>query len=306
MLEMFRTSTWHAARLVMVAAWLIAVVTTGDVVADSVANLSSAGRWTLAIGAWTLWALTLVAVAVRHTVALTILRLGTTTAVVAALIAVAVADPSTGSALAAVAPVASAAIAALSRPIGEAWIDGASYGDEHRFPLRVPVILLWGPIPLAWAGVVAGVLVGPILVANQRWVTGVIACIVGAATVFAGSRALHGLGKRWLVMVPAGVVVHDLMTTREPFLMVHGQVADVGPARADLDLTDPDVLDATQGAPGLVLSISLEKPVELVLRPPRGGVAEATRRRTIAVVPSRPVAVVEEFNRRRALRTSRR
>ena len=34
---------------------------------------------------------------------------------------------------------------------GEAFVDGSSYGDERRMPLRPPVAVLAGPVPLAWA-----------------------------------------------------------------------------------------------------------------------------------------------------------
>ncbi len=297
--SMFGVTTTHVARAVGVGAWLVAAVTTGGQIDDAVSNLPVAGRYLLGIGAWVLWATTMLALIVRHAVALTAARLGATGSVVAAVVAVSVASPTTAVAFGALVPPAITAAATMTRPIGEAWVDGASYGDERRFPLRVPLHVLLGPIQIAWIAVVGGIGLGPILLANGLWWVGTPLTAVGLAAAWLGARALHQLSRRWIVFVPAGVVVHDLMTTREPFLMIHGQVSSIGPADASLDLAAAEVLDATQNAPGLVISIELDKAVDLVLAPTKTRIAEAASRSTIAVVPSNPVHVVEAFLHRR-------
>ena len=293
-----------ALRLLAGAAWIVTTVTTGAQIDDASAAADSGARWFVAIGAWAVWGATALGLAVRHPVALTVVRLGSLVGVTAAFVAAAASDPGAGDTLAAVVPPLVTAGVAASRSFGESWIDGASYGDERRFMLRAPLGLQLGPIPLALVLVAAGAVTGPALLLDGRTVAGVIVTVVGIALAALAGRAVHTLHRRWLVFVPAGVVVHDHMTTREPFLMIHGQIADVDAAPADYDITSDEVHDGTGHAPGLVVEISLDKPVELVRRPAGGGIAEAVTRRSIAVVPTRPLGVVEEFRTRRARRRS--
>ena len=59
-------------------------------------------------------------------------------------------------------------------PIGDAFVDGSSYGDERRFLLRTPGALAIGPLFVVCAVIVAGLTVGPVLLLAQRWVVGAI------------------------------------------------------------------------------------------------------------------------------------
>ena len=81
-----------------------------------------------------------------------------------------------------------AAVLALSAPVAQAAGNAIAYGDEVRFPLRTPLSLFLGPVPLAVALIGAGVSVGPLLVADGRYVAGIPVTIVGFAVAFACSR----------------------------------------------------------------------------------------------------------------------
>jgi hypothetical protein len=54
-----------------------------------------------------------------------------------------------------------AAILALSAPVASATANALAYGDEQRFPLRIPLPLLLGPVPVAVVLVGLGATSGP-------------------------------------------------------------------------------------------------------------------------------------------------
>ena len=108
---------------------------------------------------------------------------------------------------------------ALSAPVAQATGNALAYGDEVRFPLRIPPALFLGPVPLAVLLIGAGVSVGPLLIANEHYVAGVVLTVVGVAVAAVLARSLHALSLRWLVLVPAGVVVVDPLALADPVLM---------------------------------------------------------------------------------------
>jgi len=107
-------------------------------------------------------------------------------------------------------------------------------------------------------------------------------------------RSLHGLSRRWLVFVPAGLVVHDPIALADPVLFQRQVIAAFGPARAGTT-----ALDLTQRAPGLALELALTEEVPLVRTTPgqRGGLPAAPR--AVLVTPTRPGAVLREAASRR-------
>jgi hypothetical protein len=136
--------------------------------------------------------------------------------------------------------------------IADAFVDGSSYGPERRMTLRVPGTLLLGPVELTWAGTVAGFVAGPLLLAAKAWVAGVLALGVGVVAAWFGVRALHRLSRRWLVFVPAGIVLHDHVVAGEALLFPKRMVRSLGPAPRDSTATD-----VTGRALGLVLELQL-------------------------------------------------
>ncbi len=123
--------------------------------------------------------------------------------------------------------------------------------------LRAPTPLLLGPIPVAWAVTVVGPVVAPLLFASGAWVLGVLVVLAGAPLSYTGGRALHGLARRWVVFVPAGLVLHDLQALAEPVLFPRATIARLGPALGD----GTDALDLTLGSLGLALQLDLREPI---------------------------------------------
>jgi hypothetical protein len=198
-------------------------------------------------------------------VSLTALRIAAPAALGAANWAALAGDPGAADAVA-VGGAALTFVAAFSPLTGEAFINGSSYGDERRLPLRVPGALLFGPLPLAEVAAVAGPIAGPLLLAARQWVAGSVVLAAGLPLAYVAVRALHGLARRWVVLVPAGLVLHDQHTLVEAVLFPRTTIRRLGPAPAD---AADQALDLTQRALGLALLLELEEPV--VVSPRRSG-----------------------------------
>ncbi len=270
--------------------WVTLPVTVGPAVEDAISGWSGPPRWTATIGLWAAWAGVLLALAVPRIVSLTVLRLGTP-ALLAVAVAAAVAGGVDGLDLLAVGVATATAVLTAWPTVAEALVDGSSYGPEHRFPLRVPPAVALIAAPVAVAVALAGVSVGPLLLAARQWVVGGLVTVVGLLAAGVATRSLHGLSRRFLVMVPGGVVVHDPLTLTDPVLLAKAALASVGPAPVDSDATD-----LTLGAGGLVLELRLRAPTDLMRR--ARGAAEEVTTAAVLVCPTRPAAVLTDARSR--------
>jgi hypothetical protein len=272
------------------AAVIVLAFTVGPQVSRWLDDSSSGAQTTAAAIFWTAWGLSVLASLIPLPVTLTVLRVVSPAALVASTWA-AIDNGDTGYAIAGLLSAGLLVALAFHAVIGDAFVDGSSYGDERRFLLRYPGQLLLGPIPLAWAALVSVVVAGPMLLATQRWVAGVMLCAFGLVVAYAAWRSLHALHRRWTVMVPAGFVLHDPMTLREPVLFGRTDVMALGPAPADFA-----GLDLTNVALGLALRVELRKPASLFLT---AGESKAIETDQFAFSPTRPGAVVKEAKSRR-------
>lgn len=246
------------------AAWFLLPFTAGELIDGALVGRSTPVITVVLVGAWGVWALTLAALLVPLPSTLTVVRIAAPAATAAsAVAAVLVLDDGGTLPLLGGAGLVCAALAtalALAAPTGDLFVDGASYGSERRFLLRVPGPLLFGPIEAAWLATVLGLTTGPLLLATEQWLAGGIALAVGVPVAALAARALHGLHRRWVVLVPAGFVLHDLVALQEPVLFPRHAVASLGPALADTTATD-----LSQRARGLALEVDLAPPVTVAL-----------------------------------------
>jgi hypothetical protein len=158
-----------------------------------------------------------------------------------------------------------AATVVLSAPIARACANSISYGDEDRYPLTVPVTLAAAPIPIAVALVAGGISLGPLLLADGSIVAGVAAVVVGFPLAFLAWRSLYALSRRWLVYVPAGVVVVDPLTLTDPLLMPRETIGVV------TTRTDIPALDLRLGSARDPVTIVLQEAVPVAHRRGRAG-----------------------------------
>jgi hypothetical protein len=268
-------------------AWVILAVTAPAPLADALATRSGAVvalTW-VALGA--AWTGGLVALLVPRTASLTAVRLLVPAGPVVAVFAAWAGPGPEAIDLVAVTAGAIALAAVLAPWFTEAWVDGSSYGAEQRLPLSTPPLLAGVVAPLTWAAVAIAAVTGPLLIATGRWLPGVVAVAVGAVVVRFGARSMHQLSRRWVVLVPTGLVVHDPLTLPEPHLFLRTATASIGPAPADTD-----ALDLTAGASGLAVQLTMREPVELLVREP-GRSTTTIQRRAVVFTPARPAHLLD-------------
>ena len=148
-------------------------------------------------------------------------------------------------------------------------------------------------MPAAWAVLAACLGAGPLLLAARQWLPGAVLTAAGVAIAFPLGRRFHRLARRWVVVVPAGVVVHDQVALAETALFRRAELAGVGLAPAGTDATD-----LTVRALGLALQIDLMAPTAVAVSG-TGRAAPTTATVTaVLVTPSRPGRVLEECRRR--------
>jgi hypothetical protein len=274
------------------AAWAALPFVAGPAFAAALDDFSVGVRTAVSVALWLVWGATLTASLVFHPVSLTMARIVAPLSVVAAAWA-ALQDGVGGAGLAALAGTVLATVLLFLPETGEAYVNGPAYPNERRFPLRVPGPLLFGPLPLAWAVVAGAPAAAVVLLAARQWVAGAVAAVVAGAAGWYLGRALHGLARRWVVFVPAGLVLHDPMSLADPVLFPKLQIAGVDVAPAGTD-----ALDLTQGSPGLALELALRESAGLVLTKPRQAVGPTVDADRVLFTPTRPGKVLAEVRER--------
>ena len=273
--------------------WALLPVSAGSALGDALEGWSTSPARVAAVLLWTAWTVGLIALLAPRPWGLTALRVVAPAAVAAALLAVA--STSAAAAAFAVASCALAAVLALSSPIAQAAANSAAYGDEVRYPLRTPLSLFFGPVPLAVVLVAVGVSAGPLLLADGRYVIGAIVTAAGFAVAAALARSVHALARRWLVLVPAGIVIVDPLTLVDPVLMRREQIKSVRRTPTDTAVAP---LDLRLGTPGGTIVLSLHEPLSFARRRGRHD-AELHDAETVMISTVRADALVRAAGERR-------
>lgn len=280
--------------------WLLRVVwvtmpfTLGSALSGALADQTSPTKIVVGLLAWAIWAGALGASLVLRPITLTAVRVLVPISVPAAIWALWPDGQWGATTLISLAAALIATYAALAASSGNAFVDGASYGDEQRMTLRVPGPLT--PIVVAvWAAIVTTALGGPILLAARWWVLGSLALVLGPPVGFIGLRALHSLARRWVVFVPAGMVLHDHLSLVTPVLFSRQTIATMSPA-----VEPGTAVDFTQGAFGLAVGVQLHEEVSATLADGRGKSHQADITAFI-FAPTRPGAVLAHAQQKRLL-----
>ncbi|MBI3256963.1 MAG: hypothetical protein HYZ59_04160 [Actinobacteria bacterium] len=264
--------------------WVVLPFIAGPTLADALHDWSVPLRTTASVGLWVAWTLAVGAVLIPGTPGLVMLRviaLGAPVVSVAALV-----DQSAGP----LGPAFAAAVAllAFTPQIGEIAINAGSYGDERRYMLRPPGALYLGPLLVAWVLIALAVTAGPLLLADRRWVAGGLSIAVGAPVVAILIRAFHGLCQRWIVFVPAGVVLKDHHAVVDPVLFRRSEIELLHPAPVGTD-----AVNLTSHSPGLALELRLREKVPMLRVMPGRQAAQPGKAARLLFTPTRPGAVLE-------------
>jgi hypothetical protein len=271
------------------AAWAVLPFTAGTALAEALDGRSRPVQVVASAGLWAAWSAVLAASLVPHPISLSVVR---GAAPGPPLLAVAAAAGGHGSALGVATSALAAALAFLPE-VGALFVNGPAYPNERRYPLRVPAPLLLGVLALVWSLAVVPPAAALLLLAARQWVLGGLLLVVAGPITVVLARAIHGLSRRWLVFVPAGVVIHDPVALADPVLFRKAVVRSFGPAPADTT-----ALDLTQAAPGLALELDLSEEVPLVRAKFGTRTGEPVAPTRVLVTPTRPGAVLREAARR--------
>ncbi|WP_426571768.1 hypothetical protein [Aquihabitans sp. McL0605] len=275
---------------------MLLALSAGPVASDALDGRSTPVVASVATWSWLGWTAALVAMLLPRTSSLTVVRVLVPAGWMATIAAVAVGDDITALDALALVAATGALVFALAPWVTDTFVDGSSYGPERRIALRTPLVLTL-LATITEAVVVLGASVGILLLASRQWAAGAAGVLLGAAVVFLGVRSIHQLSRRWLVLVPTGMVIHDPLVMPEPQLFLRQTMARLGPAETDADeaLVTQDL---TAGASGLVLSLTLSEPVELLVPAGRG---ETTLHSVDRVLfsPALPTELLAEGRKRR-------
>jgi hypothetical protein len=177
----------------------------------------------------------------------------------------------------------------LSRDVADVLVQGSAYGAETRFALRTPVPYL-APAFLVWSALVATTVGGSLLLAAGNVSAGIPVAAAGALLAWKVPVRLHRLSRRWLVVVPAGLVVHDHLVLGETMMVRSNNLGAV-----TLEERAGDEADLTGAVPGRRVRIVMTQPDKVILSPITMrtlGTTEALHVTSFAVAPLRAAAAV--------------
>ena len=275
-------------------AWAVMPFTAGPALAVALDPRSATVQRVASGGLWFVWGATFCATLLATPLALTIVRVVAPVSVLASARSVATVHQSTTDALLGAGSSTIAALIAFAPEIALHFVNGPAYANERRYPLRVPGPLLFGGLWVSWALTALVPAAAALLLASRAWVAGAVLAAVSIPCVVVFGRSLHGLARRWVVFVPAGLVLHDPMSLADPVLFRKQAVESLAAAPAG-----SDSLDLTQGAMGLALELVLREKVDMVLVRPGSTGGEAGASARLLFTPTRPGAVLAEARARR-------
>ena len=142
---------------------------------------------------------------------------------------------------------------------GSAHVQAGAYGNERRFLLRIPAPVIL-PTLITWVLFTSVLVVLENAAQSENYMLSIPLLLALIAMSWKFAPQMHRLSKRWLVLVPAGWVVHDDLLLAENLLVrSHNLVA------IDFALADSDALDLSGMTRGVPIQISLREMTDVRL-----------------------------------------
>lgn len=262
--------------------WVVATVLVTLAINSAARGRISLAETVASTSWWIVAGAVMVALVVCGPIGLTVARMFVPCAIPTTVVALALgASAPTGVAALAVATLVT--LCAFMAETGEACVQVSAYGDERRLPLRVPAAMQI-PIALTWLFWVGTTLTGVLMLAAERLVIGIVLVVVAGLLTWLIFQRLHRFSCRWLVSVPAGVVIHDPVVLGETLMVLRPNVL-----HARLALAGTEAADLSGPAAGHALEITMREMVQVVLAAttskPKGTAIHA---QAVLVAPSRP------------------
>ena len=272
--------------------WVATAAVGWPAVTSAVSERSDGVEAVASIGVVVAWVAGVVAMAIPATVSLTATRVIVPLAPVAGVGALfGGGDTADGVEMMIVGALAS--LVAMSGEFGWLFVQASAYGDEERHPLRPPLGFAAAAV-LAWTVWAGALIAGPLLLAARAWIPGAVVtalAVIGTATL---PSRWHQLSRRWLVLVPAGLALHDPVVLGETLMLRRSEVAWIRLARVDTDAAD-----LTGPATGHAIEVGTDALVTALLAPtrqePRGRAIHLT---AFLTSPTRPGHALQAAGRR--------
>jgi hypothetical protein len=256
--------------------WLALPLTAGPAASDALESWRAAPRVVGATLLFLAWGVGVVALLAPRPTGVTAIRVVAPTFAVLAVLSAVTGDASTLAAAGGAAGAVAAAVLVSDPAVALAAANAIAYGDERRYPLRVPPALYLAPVPLARAAVAAGLACGPLLLADGTYLAGAIVLLIGVPLAWFAARSLQTLVRRWFVLVPAGIAIVDEMTLADPLLFVRRTIRGVRARAGTAEIPD-GVVDLRLGATLGTVVLATDGTVDVV-RVSRGGRRSETSR----------------------------
>lgn len=271
------------------AAWLVVAIIGGEPIGQALEDRSRMLQLAGTVSSWVGWGVGAVALAVAGVATLTVARsVIPAPLVVAAAALIGGSEPGAGVAL--VVPAAVAAAAVCSAEFGRVYIQASAYGDEQRFGLRPPIGYLIASA-VSWLATATALVITPLAWAANAWLLGVAVTIVAAAGLALLPNRWHQLSRRWLVLVPAGVVVHDPVVLNDTLMMLSRTIVSV--SLDEPGIASQTAADLTGPTPGLGVEITLaESTLAVFAATPSDPTGRAIHLTALVVSPTRPGSVI--------------
>lgn len=275
---------------------VLSLASTTALAAHSLHHLGTAQRVAASIALWSLWGIALLCVLVPSSTTLTAVRLAISThAATLAVIVVATPSHVTPGVIAAGALSLLSVVIAFTGEVGIHFIQSSAYGDERRYPLMTPpshaLVLV-----MAWSIWFVCAALGTILLLNGTLVGAVPAALALGGCAFLPTR-FHRYARRWLVMVPAGLVVHDHVLLTETAMFSHRAVTAIEAWLAPSPTDEP--LDLSGGLRRTGVTLRLAETETVILAPtPRERGGRAVHVRSIHLCPTRVGRTLTELRSR--------
>jgi hypothetical protein len=233
---------------VVLFAWVVlALSSPWQAIAD---DASRSVCWVLLTWGWLLWTGVGASLLVPSPISLTIVRIVVPLSVVVSAVA--------NQPLAVFCSVV-ALIMCASPVFVDAMVQGGAYGDETRFALRTPLPYVV-PAVIAWLVYTSALIGGSLLLAAREYVVGAVLVAIGILLSRTIPQRLHRLARRWLVLVPVGIVVHDHLVLHETIMSHSEKILSVTRTSAV-----GEAADLTGGVFGDRLTVALTEADKVVL-----------------------------------------
>ena len=275
---------------VAIATWILSGACLFGI-SDLTSHFGDSARVVWPVYAWTIWVLGVFLMLIPSTVGLVIVRTITPLAVIGAFAGFFI-DSVPGIWLIGFVLTVASLIVVFSAEFGHVFVNGSAYGDEIRFLLRPPVQYLL-PLTIAWLLLVAPVAVVGACLASKQWWLAVVVGLFAIPLALLMTARLGKLAARWLVLVPAGLVIHDKMVLAETVMFRRLKIREIQLAPANTDAAD--LTGVTWGIP---LQVNVSDGDKIIFRPdkehPNG---RAIHVYGMLVAPSRPGLFISSWKR---------